>query len=64
MFAMPVFREAKLDSLYMLSLGSGTIRMCSLLVVFGVGVPYWSRCIPVSVGFKTLILAAWNSVFS
>jgi hypothetical protein len=25
--------------------------------------PCWSRCVTVGVGFKTLILAAWKSVF-
>jgi hypothetical protein len=26
--------------------------------------PSWSRCVTVGVGFKTLVLAAWNPVFS
>jgi hypothetical protein len=25
--------------------------------------PFWSRCVTVDVDFKTLILAAWKSVF-
>jgi hypothetical protein len=25
--------------------------------------PYWNRCVTVGVGFKTLILAAWELVF-
>jgi hypothetical protein len=40
------------DGLYMLGSKSGAIRRCDLV---GVGV--------VGVGFKTLILAAWKSVF-
>jgi hypothetical protein len=35
----------------MLSPGSGTIKRCGF-----VGVPWWSRCVMVGMGFNTLIL--------
>ena len=43
------------DGLYSLGPGSDSIRRC--------GVAFWSRCVTVGVGFKTLTLGAWKSVF-
>ena len=43
------------DGLYSLGPGSDSIRRCS--------VAFWSRCVTVGVGFKTLILGAWKSAF-
>jgi hypothetical protein len=55
------------DGLYMLDPGSGTIWRYGPV---GVGVallewawPCWSGCVTVGMAFKTLILAAWKSVF-
>jgi hypothetical protein len=40
---------------------SVTIWRCGLIGVVG---PCWRKCVPMGVGFKTLILAAWEPVFS
>jgi hypothetical protein len=58
LFSLPLESSTWLnrcDGLHMLGPGSGTIRRCGLVR---------SRCVIVGVGFKTLILAAWKSVFS
>ena len=48
------------DGLYMLSPGSGTREGVALMEYVR---PCWSRCVTVALGFNTLILAAWKSVF-
>ena len=45
--------HAVCDGFYMLGPGSGIVIRVGLL----------SRCVSVDVGFKTLALAAWKSVF-
>ena len=49
------------DVLNMLGPGSGTLRRFGLVKV---GMAFWRKCVTVGVGFETLFLAAWKTVFS
>ena len=45
--------------LFMLGPENGTIRRCGPVEWVW---PWWSRCVAVGMGFKTLILASWKPV--
>jgi len=59
--------KGECDGLYVFGPGSGAVGRCGPV---GVGValleevwPFWNRHVTVGVGFKTLTLAVWKSVF-